>query len=306
MAAPNSIMHSKKIPFQQKKAYTKSWTIHDIKTLLDRTPELINATLRFEDTPLIAASSKGYIDVVQLLLDKGADINLQTNQGKTALIVASEFGQTEVVRLLLAKHAKTRLRMNTTGRTSLMLACRGGHTETVQLLLLHGVSLQSSDHVFVFVTISKFGALNCALIGLGRKMLSLVLSFLLYGHNVNGIQTVGLALAVISMVANFYEKGGHKKHSVDIDKEGALPSEKKSLLSTHVEDDEDEVDDDADVDLELDVEDGKVLERKTKNSNDLKIMKDLEQIRIFNKIHSNNIINVNNNSNNLQLQLHLM
>ena len=49
--------------------------------------------------------------------------------------------------------------------------------------------------VFVFVTISKFGALNCALIGLVRKILSLVLSFLLYGHTMNGFQTTGLLLA---------------------------------------------------------------------------------------------------------------
>lgn len=60
--------------------------------------------------------------------------------------------------------------------------------------------------VFVFVTISKFGALNCALIGLIRKMLSLILSFFLYGHTLNGIQTVGLGLAIVAMIANFYEK----------------------------------------------------------------------------------------------------
>jgi drug/metabolite transporter (DMT)-like permease len=62
--------------------------------------------------------------------------------------------------------------------------------------------------VFVFVTIAKFGALNCALIGLGRKILSLVLSFVLYGHTMNAIQTVGLTLSLIAMIANFYEKVG--------------------------------------------------------------------------------------------------
>eukprot|EP01042_Synura_sphagnicola_P000774 gene774-860_t len=65
--------------------------------------------------------------------------------------------------------------------------------------------------VFVFVTISKFGALNCALIGLGRKILSLLLSFFIYGHTINAIQTVGLVLAVVAMIANFYEKGGSKR-----------------------------------------------------------------------------------------------
>ncbi len=60
--------------------------------------------------------------------------------------------------------------------------------------------------VFVFVTISKFGALNCALIGLGRKMLSLLLSFVLYGHAMNVFQGLGLFLSLTAMVANFYEK----------------------------------------------------------------------------------------------------
>ena len=78
--------------------------------------------------------------------------------------------------------------------------------------------------VFVFITISKFGALDCALIGLCRKMLSLILSFLLYGHSINAIQTVGLSLALISMIANFYEKGGDDKskdHSRQIESEGS-------------------------------------------------------------------------------------
>jgi UDP-galactose transporter B1 len=63
-----------------------------------------------------------------------------------------------------------------------------------------------SRQVFLFITIAKFGALNCALLGLLRKMLSLVLSFILYGHTLNAPQTVGLVLAVAAMSANFYGK----------------------------------------------------------------------------------------------------
>jgi hypothetical protein len=37
-------------------------------------------------------------------------------------------------------------------------------------------------------------------------MLSLVLSFFLYGHTLNAAQTVGLTLAIAAMIANFYEK----------------------------------------------------------------------------------------------------
>lgn len=73
------------------------------------------------------------------------------------------------------------------------------------MLVLLGLT-GALGQVFVFVTISKFGALNCALIGLARKILSLLLSFLLYGHSLNAVQTVGLTLALVSMIANFYEK----------------------------------------------------------------------------------------------------
>ena len=62
------------------------------------------------------------------------------------------------------------------------------------------------------MTISKFGALNCALIGLGRKILTLALSFYLYGHTMNGIQMIGLGVAISCMIFNFVDKGkGDKK-----------------------------------------------------------------------------------------------
>lgn len=127
--------------------------------------------------------------------------------------------------------------------------------------------------VFVFVTISKFGALNCALIGLARKMLSLMLSFILYGHTLNASQTVGLALSLAAMIANFYEKvtahlnslseqqyafhdlilefvepslifafwqGGNKKHGEKAqDKLEAQTAENTHLLSNEPLDDED-------------------------------------------------------------------
>ena len=59
--------------------------------------------------------------------------------------------------------------------------------------------------VFVFLTIAKYGALNCAVIGLGRKMLTLLTSFVLFNHALNGYQVVGLSMSVTAMVAMFFE-----------------------------------------------------------------------------------------------------
>jgi hypothetical protein len=106
----------------------------------------------------------------------------------------------------------------------------------------------------VFVTISKFGALNCALIGLFRKILSLLLSFVLYKHSINAVQTVGLVLALAAMIANFYEKGGSKQ------KQPAEPvhhHDEKPLLAPDQEMfDEDETSDGEVVDVGAAVADG--------------------------------------------------
>ncbi len=74
-------------------------------------------------------------------------------------------------------------------------------------------------------------------------MLSLLLSFILYGHTLNAFQTVGLALSLAAMIANFYEKGGGKHKGTDSkDKKEALPQEKQHLLGSEQENGDDIVD----------------------------------------------------------------
>lgn len=61
--------------------------------------------------------------------------------------------------------------------------------------------------VFIFVTISKFGALTCSIIGLARKVTTLVASIYIYGHHLNAIQSTGLVISVSAMIMNFMGKG---------------------------------------------------------------------------------------------------
>ncbi|WP_339750714.1 ankyrin repeat domain-containing protein [Algoriphagus aquimarinus] len=56
-------------------------------------------------SPLITAAIFDKKDVVVLLLDAGADINFQNNDGSTALISAAFFGRPEIVKLLLDRKA---------------------------------------------------------------------------------------------------------------------------------------------------------------------------------------------------------
>ena len=56
-------------------------------------------------SPLITAAVFGKTEMARLLLDAGADINFQNNDGSTALISAAFFGRPEIVQLLLEKGA---------------------------------------------------------------------------------------------------------------------------------------------------------------------------------------------------------
>jgi ankyrin repeat protein len=87
-------------------------------------------------TALQRASEEGRAQVVQLLLEKGADVNAGGEQSSTALQRASAQGHGRVVRLLLEKGAD----VNAKGKrgTALQRALEQGDEQVVRLLLKKG------------------------------------------------------------------------------------------------------------------------------------------------------------------------
>ena len=85
------------------------------------------------------ASNKGHTEVVKLLLDREAKIDLRGGDGSTALLRASQKGYTDIVKLLLVKGANQDIQASN-GATALILASYAGQIEVVRLLLKNGAN----------------------------------------------------------------------------------------------------------------------------------------------------------------------
>jgi ankyrin repeat protein len=59
--------------------------------------------LQHGQTALMLAVSHGRLDMVRLLVETGADMNIQDEDGSTALMCAAEHGHTEIVKHLLSQ-----------------------------------------------------------------------------------------------------------------------------------------------------------------------------------------------------------
>jgi len=103
------------------------------------------------------SSEEDSTDVVKLLLEKGANVNVKNGHGWTALHYASRDGNTGVAAELMEKgadiNAKTgtvgpKLRGLGEGTQALHLACESGHTDMVKLLLRQpGIELQHNSGI---------------------------------------------------------------------------------------------------------------------------------------------------------------
>lgn len=99
------------------------------------------------------------------------------------------------------------------------------------LLVALGLS-GALGQVFIFVTIAKFGALTCSIIGLARKVTTLVASIYFYGHSLNSVQFFGLVISVGAMVMNFWgkKKGGGGGHGHGGPPAQPTPEEMEKML----------------------------------------------------------------------------
>jgi ankyrin repeat protein len=132
----------------------RSGDVDEVMRLLDTDPTLLEKQgigrenlPRENMTPVILASSVGKLDMVKLLVERGANIHATaSDSGGTALHYAAEEGHKEVVVYLLDNGADP-MHLDQSGWTPLIGACVRGDLRLVLLLLEHvgGQGLETRD-----------------------------------------------------------------------------------------------------------------------------------------------------------------
>lgn len=148
---------------------TKTGDLRQVQRLLSANFMLASQRLENGETPLMSALYRGHHDVVQALIDAGAEVdvfaaaalgrgddlgrmlddtnvNAYSYDGWTPLHLAAFFGRIECVRVLLARrgdvHAVSR---NSMANTPLHAATAGQHSDVALVLLDHGASASALD-----------------------------------------------------------------------------------------------------------------------------------------------------------------
>jgi len=116
--------------------------IEIVKVLLDRGADIdgVNWNINLLH---IAVESKN-VGIIELLLNQGACVNARHCNSSTPLLLAAEGGSEGIVKLLLQHGADVNSAYTSTyreGYTPLCLAVKGGHEKVVQLLLECGANV---------------------------------------------------------------------------------------------------------------------------------------------------------------------
>lgn len=123
-------------------AYTNAFDV--IKFLIEQGADVDGGKLSASESPLMKAARKGYVEMANYLLEKGANIEATDYWGNTPLNFAAWEGKLETVELLVEKGANVNAK-NELNWTPLMQAAIERYDKIVQFLLKHGASVDVID-----------------------------------------------------------------------------------------------------------------------------------------------------------------
>ncbi len=95
--------------------------------------------------PIHLATEFDNIEIIEILVEGGADLNCQDNAGWRPIHHAAQIGHTGIIELSLQSGVSVNTINLYKNETPLMLAAIEGHTQTVQFLLSKGADIEMKD-----------------------------------------------------------------------------------------------------------------------------------------------------------------
>lgn len=115
-----------------------------VKELIACHQALVNEQNEKGATPLFLACQYGHLEIVQLLIDNKAEIELAKHNGSTPLLAACYNGHLSTAELLI-HHGAAVNHMNNEGWSPLIYACNNRHWHLVELLLKRGANVNATN-----------------------------------------------------------------------------------------------------------------------------------------------------------------
>ena len=147
-----------------------------------------NIQNRYGLTPLIQSAISGNGEIISLLLDAGADANARTLQGDTALMNAAKAGSVQGVQALISAGADVEARDGYSFQSPLMWAAAFNQAEIVSILAENGADINARSAELIFSGIQQGGVQGDFPNG--------GLTSLHHAARENGIETVNVLLAL--------------------------------------------------------------------------------------------------------------
>ena len=132
---------------QQKDVFdiARTGTVQEMETLVKQNPEILNSVNQMGFSPLILACYRGNIEVAKYLIDKTKDINYNSPEGTALSSLCINYNK-ELVEKILSKKADPNIQ-DSHGNTPLLWAVKRNNLELVSLLLKNKADINMKDSV---------------------------------------------------------------------------------------------------------------------------------------------------------------
>ncbi|KAE8590313.1 hypothetical protein XENTR_v10018016 [Xenopus tropicalis] len=132
---------------------------HEVKNILETGHVKVDIPDKLGFTPLMVAAQKGFLRLVELLTEHGADINQMNGSGKNSLMLACFAGHLNIVQYLRGQGASWESR-DKAGCTAMHWAADGGHLKVVQWMIDDGCKIDSRDSHLEWTPLMRIAAVS--------------------------------------------------------------------------------------------------------------------------------------------------